>query len=740
VRWLDRVTGGLLAMVMICRLLTPTDAASVGETIWIAQLTFLALLIWSLACFRAGQVEIRFDWVDGSVLLLCLGHVAGALLIAATAGDQRAALNMLWEWCGVAATYFLMRQVLTAPAARHSLLLVIAAAAVSLSGLGLWQHYRGFAGTRRDYQKTKSELESLEREGRPADFSAANNWDRAMQRVRADLVHMGVPADEGARIMWEQRLNSTEPIGVFALANTLAGILAALGLIWLGVTIYESRTVPRWQTVVGATLTVLVLYCLLLTKSRTAWVGLLAGLALWGVGVRWWRSGGTNRRAWWLAGGAAAAIALVAVAAATGGLDRFVVSESAKSLRYRAEFWRGTWRMLVDRPRNWVSGVGPGNFRQNYLTFKLTESSEEIADPHNLLLDVWANGGLLGLVGLAGVLAAGLQSMRFGPPVVPIDDEMEPTWRDGVLAGGALAHLAVLVPGGIAEEIIILLLLAWLCVVSMCRGLFRRELPPVLFAAAFAALAIHLLGAGGIAMPAVIQIALLLVVTGRANTAGGWKIVSSSRWPAIVTGVLAIGLYLGCWETGLGPVIGARSKLASGEYELYENGRPSAAERDFRLAAQADPWAAEPCERLSELAFRSWLASDDRNDRGFARCLEWQQKAIALNPRHAGGYRTLGQMYLSRFGRTKDPGDASAAAAAYSQAATLYPNHAQTQSELAGAQSKAGDTERAQAAARRALDLDEINERAGHIDKRLPPARRKLMKQMLEDRESTGPQ
>src|SRR6516165_6480078 len=109
VRWLDRVTGGLLAMVMICRLLTPTDAASVGETIWIAQLTFLALLIWSLACFRAGQVEIRFDWVDGSVLLLCLGHVAGALLIAATAGDQRAALNMLWEWCGVAATYFLMR-------------------------------------------------------------------------------------------------------------------------------------------------------------------------------------------------------------------------------------------------------------------------------------------------------------------------------------------------------------------------------------------------------------------------------------------------------------------------------------------------------------------------------------------------------------------------------------------------------------------------------------------------------
>ena len=47
------------------------------------------------------------------------------------------------------------------------------AAAVSLSGLGMWQHYRGFAGTRRNYDKTKAELESLERSGRPADFEAA---------------------------------------------------------------------------------------------------------------------------------------------------------------------------------------------------------------------------------------------------------------------------------------------------------------------------------------------------------------------------------------------------------------------------------------------------------------------------------------------------------------------------------------------------------------------------------------
>jgi hypothetical protein len=738
-RWLDRATGGLLAAVIVCRLLTPTDAAAVGETIWIAQLALLALLVWVLAVHRSGVMRLCFGWVDGSVLLFCLGHIVGALVVVATDGDKRAALNMLWEWCGVGATYFLMRQMLTSPAARCSLLLVIAAAAVSLSGLGMWQHYRGFAGTRRDYDKTKAELESLERSGRPADSDAALNWDRAMQRVRADLVEMGVPTDDSARMMWEQRLNSIEPIGMFALANTLAGILAALVLVWLGLVLYGAGAVPRWQLIVGAFLTALVLYCLLLTKSRTAYVGLFAGLTVWAAGARRWNSIGMRRRGWWLAAGFVAAIALIVAAAATGGLDRFVVSEAAKSLRYRSEFWQSTWRMLIDRPKNWIIGVGPGNFRQSYLKFKLPESSEEIADPHNLLLDVWANGGLVALVGLAGVLAAGLQSIRFGPAMIPADEETEPSWRDGILAGGVLGHLAVLVPGGVSEEIVILLLLAWLCVVSICRIFFRRELPPVVFAAAFTALAVHLLGAGGIAMPAVSQILLFLVILGRANVgAGGWTYESSSRWPVIGAGVTAMGLYLGCWMTGLAPVVGARSKLASGEYELYQNGRPSLAERNFRLAAEADPWAAEPCERLSELAFRSWLASEENNEPAFARCLAWQQKAIALNPKHPGGFRVLGQMYLSRFGRTRAPADASAAAAAYAQAVGLYPNHAQTQSELAGALLKAGEVNEARAAAGRALELDAVNEKAGHVDKQLRPSRREMMKKILDEEEAIG--
>ena len=87
----------------------------------------------------------------------------------------------------------------------------------------------------------------------------------------------------------------------------------------------------------------------------------------------------------------------VVIAAATGGLDMAVLSEAPKSLTYRLEYWQSTLATIREQP--WL-GTGPGNFRDHYLKHKLPASSEEIADPHNLMLDVWANAGTIGLIGL----------------------------------------------------------------------------------------------------------------------------------------------------------------------------------------------------------------------------------------------------------------------------------------------------------------------------------------------------
>src|SRR5262249_26552785 len=137
----------------------------------------------------------------------------------------------------------------------------------------------------------------------------------------------------------------------------------------------------------------LLLYCLILTKSRTAWTGLLVAGALWGAASLVTNRRRITRRVWLSLGlGTAGVLILFVIAALGKGFDAEVISEAPKSLSYRFQYWHGALRTVSASP---IFGTGPGNFRHPYLRYKVAESSEEIADPHNWLLDLWASGGLL---------------------------------------------------------------------------------------------------------------------------------------------------------------------------------------------------------------------------------------------------------------------------------------------------------------------------------------------------------
>src|SRR5262249_47471001 len=145
-----------------------------------------------------------------------------------------------------------------------------------------------------------------------------------------------------------------------------------------------------------------------------------------------------------------------------------------------------TWQMLRETPRNWLAGVGPGNFRQHYLQFKLPQSSEEIADPHNLVLDVWANGGLLALAGLVGICWAGLRTLwQRGDS--PVQQSNGASWRivggDGLMAGALLGYIAVLCLGLGNQETLLLLSMGWLLVVFAGCTMFPNEPPPIVYTA-----------------------------------------------------------------------------------------------------------------------------------------------------------------------------------------------------------------------------------------------------------------
>ena len=75
------------------------------------------------------------------------------------------------------------------------------------------------------------------------------------------------------------------------------------------------------------------LVCLLLTKSRSAYLGLAVGLAV--LCLRQWRRGSVRTLGLAVLAVVVVVTALVAVGLATGRLDREVLTESGKSLRFR---------------------------------------------------------------------------------------------------------------------------------------------------------------------------------------------------------------------------------------------------------------------------------------------------------------------------------------------------------------------------------------------------------------------
>ena len=99
---------------LLARWLTPTEGTSLGDTLWLSTLTFLAAIAIAWHRARSGG-SFRFDRIDVAVCLFCGAHVISALCVVATEGHKRAATNMLWEWTAIAVQFLLVRSTLTGP-------------------------------------------------------------------------------------------------------------------------------------------------------------------------------------------------------------------------------------------------------------------------------------------------------------------------------------------------------------------------------------------------------------------------------------------------------------------------------------------------------------------------------------------------------------------------------------------------------------------------------------------------
>lgn len=684
-----------IGLLVTARYFQPTEGAVFGETLWQAQLWLAAAALWCWFALRSGRFLIRWSLLDGFVWLLVLGHGLSMVPVFLEGGDRRAAVNIAWEWAGLAAMVFLVRQVFSGSGLRRPVN-AFAAAMVAIAAFGVWQHHVDFPQTARRYDALRAE---------EARLSVSGAESERLSVVRRELASLGIPEDPASRRRWEDRLRfSSEPFGTFALANTLGGLLATALPLVVGLLLRR----PRPAIAAGLAVAVAVLlYCLILTKSRTAWVGLVAGAVAAG-GLHLLRGRVSRRTVALSAAGVGGLTVAVLLVLATGGLDRAVFSEAPRSLRFRLDYWAGALGVLSERP---ILGTGAGNFRSYYLQHRPEGASEAVAAPHNLFLDVWAAGGLLSLVALVGLL--GYAAFRFAStrPGFVRDAEGNPPAAWGPFEWGVVASFPTLMAVAwlSAGEVAWLVPLGAVTVAALFL-LIRSNgsgFSAVAAGAGCCALAVHLLGADGIEFPAVVQTLLLIVLTAdptrEASPRGSGAIAAFGLF-----GVLCVG----CLLTGTAPVLNAAA-LKDQAMALAERGDP-AADRVLGEAEEADPLSTVPPALRADFATNRAAASGSSTDFETAR-RRWLA-VLEQQPRDLNARRRLAELLLSRSAAGGDVSDAEAAADLLDEAARLSPTDSGLKGDFARAAAKAGRRDQSREAAAEALRLDDVNRAAGHAD------------------------
>ncbi len=577
----------------------------------------------------------------------------------------------------------------------------------------------------------------------------------------------GLGVERGSKLeeSFKHRLYSTEPLGTTGHPNTLAGLLV-LGLPIIAVMVRASihAPFPRWAAIcIALIILTAVLAALLMSKSRSAWIALLPMLLCW-----WWldRKNHSSPPLRWgyLAGGFTLIGILVALLVGAGILDRQILTQAGQSLSYRWEWWQASWPVITRSP---IWGVGPGNFRNHYLEFKLPFSSEEISDPHQFLIELAATGGAICLLGYVVLLVISMRAAAGAAERTPTTSRvglgME-GWL-GTLIGVALvalleiglvpliarpdehpALLAVLVAAGMLS------LLGWV------GGIWADPALRPAIVAGMVGLHIHYLTAGGVAFPTLMIASWVLLssAAGSLNAAPRTSLIG----PTIALAALATGTFLFVFlqfaprtERDL-----LRARARTMEERISRVWSPSdpdiRPELWARLASEFRTWtevlreAADrlPADRegwdrlaMAETSFMRLLARlrSPEEEQAYRRAIKAWEEVVRVDPRRSISFARRGMLFEEAGASRLDPDGLKRAEADFARAASLYPNSALRQWQWASALQGLGRSEEGLARYRQALMLDQTP----HLDKKLSEPQRQWAKAYIENNERlTRPQ
>jgi O-antigen ligase len=738
-----------------------------GGLFWVLAV-LLALGLALIASVIGGRFRWRWSWTDAALLLL----VVLVAMSANHAVDRRPAINLAWEWVALGAVYLLIRNL---PRTRHEssvLAGALVATAVAVSVYGLYQ--------------AKVEIPLLQQQ-----------FKRNPQQV---LQELGIQPGSAEELQFRDRLlNSSEVFSTFALANSLAGYIVGPLVIALAVAFQNlvRRDAPgsRWAVLGLAAPPVLaMLVCLILTKSVSSWVGLCVALGI----LAWDARRRVPARVVLRTGvvGAVVLFGLVVGALAAGRLDRGMFSQAARSLRYRWEYWQGTWGILSGGARNlrgvWSApvlwrGVGPGNFAGPYLRHKLPQASEAIQDPHNLFLEVWSTAGLWALIALVVAVGFGMWNL-FGPSRPPpngdSDNRAAPAHRrsrqsqsrsgqpavdhepeDGVLppesvgwliAWAGLGWILVFFVGDFnlfkADLFPRWLILggAWLAAIFLGRPLWARlpiEVTGV--GAGVVAVLVNLLAAGGIGIPTValgLWTMVALALNLRDDRACGRLREFESRMPAFglaIAWAAVVGTFFGL----VMPFWRCEAAMAQAE-EAIRRLPPDFKRADwaYKTACGLDGFYSRPWLSYALLYENDWVAHGAKAKDDRLKKISFLLDMAVTPPRNSYAwsahrqYAAVVARIVSRIGTELDPREAiryrGKIVEECRKASRLNPTNADLHADLAEASAAISMFRDAVSEAEEALRLDRVTP---HLDKKLPDhVRNRLMARLPDWKEQSA--
>lgn len=191
-----------------------------------------------------------------------------------------------------------------------------------------------------------------------------------------------------------QRLTS-----VFAYPNAVGLFVAPLGAFFIGLALRAGKrsraaSLFLWGTVVASCLAAS------FAVSRGALVALVLAVFVGFLMTRW--------RAVALAAGALFVLAVLLVPS-TRTMVTKVVTGADTSTDVRLALWQGTLNLIEARP---LFGAGLGGFPLLYADYKLAKHTEFLQYPHNILLNIWVELGILGVLVSAWLGFAAFRSAR----------------------------------------------------------------------------------------------------------------------------------------------------------------------------------------------------------------------------------------------------------------------------------------------------------------------------------------